>query len=148
MTRELAGLDLLLSGVEKNCSSSDYERAWIPFMFECVDLISARMPEVGHDSLEIGKAFAAKQLGAEQLDEAIRRCWDWCDARQKQPANNEPEWSAVRAVLCILITELQPDPREFLDTTSFFLQLLLNVEPCSRQLDALIKKSFVNCLSA
>jgi hypothetical protein len=147
MTRELAELDLLLNEIDERCSPSEYQRAWISFLLECARLIEARMPKIASEALATGRVFAANDAGPEQLREEVRKLWEWCDRHpQKTDFRKDSDLSAVRAVLCVLTTQLKPNPEEFLDTTSFFCQLMVNVEPCANKVTELAKKHFERCI--
>jgi len=61
---------------------------------------------------------------------------------------DDPEVSATRAVICVLQEQLQAESDDFLDSASFFLQIINNVEPHQDQQEVLIRKHFASCLDA
>lgn len=148
-----AQLDLLLNSIEENCAPAKYEQALLPFMFDCADLIEARLPWVARESLCVAQSFAQKLLDMGALEQAVITCWQAIgDGPQSLQVDN-PQVAGIRAVICILHSQLHsenkqihPECGEFVDLMSFYLQLLNNVEPCFQQQEALIKERFGACL--
>jgi hypothetical protein len=144
---DFAKLDLLLNQIEENCSPSEYEQAFLPFMFECADLIAHLMPKVARDSLAIAKDYVSNTHDAARVKEAVQRCWTALDSDQGKRQLEDPGVSSIRLVICILHKQLHPELDDFLDMASFFLRLINNVEPSYDQLATLIRKWFGKCLS-
>jgi len=148
-----AQFDLLLNSIEENCPPAEYEQALLPFMFDCADLIEPRLPQVARESLSIAKSFAQGHLDMEALEHAVISSWKAIgDGPQGLQVDN-PQVAGIRAVICILHRELHsenkyihPECGELVDSISFYLQLLNNVEPCFQRQDVLIKKWFGACL--
>jgi len=137
-------LDLLLNSIDENCTPEVYEPLLLPFMIDCADMIASRMSTVAADAFRIVKTHNGASSQSQELMEAVQRCWQ--SLGQRNMSLDDPGVSATRAVICILHVRLRRESDEFIDGTSFFLQLINNVEPHIDEQEALLRKYFGHCL--
>jgi hypothetical protein len=140
-------VDLLLNLVEENCAPEEYQRSRIPFMIDCLLLVEQRMPLAAAQPFLVSRLYADQKVDSASLVEAIEKSWRALGRGEASLNLGDPDVSAVRAVICILHSELHPESNDFVDSISFFLNLLNNVKPCSEQQEALIKKHFPTCFA-
>ena len=141
-------LDLLLNSIEENCDPTRYRAAWIPYLIACAALVEHRMPAVAIASFGVSRDYAAGRVSMQSVREAMQRCWEDLQKGHREMRLDDPQVSAVRAVICVLQRQLEPESDDFLDFTSFFLQVVDNVEPHPDEEEALLREHFGLCLDA
>lgn len=135
-------LDLLLNAVETNTAPSVRRGALVPFMLDCAALIRPSMPSVARESFRVSIDFEAKRISVQLVQAAIERCWDELRDACSETDLDNPEVCAIRAVICILRRQLEPESEDFLDYASFFLRLVNRVEPHEREEERLLLAHF------
>lgn len=143
-----AKLDALLNAIEENCDPTAYRDLVIPYMLDCASLIETRMPAVALASFGVSNGHAAGRVSIQSVTEAIQRCWGELQKDRRETNLDDPEVSATRAVICVLQRQLELESDDFLNLTSFFLQLLNNVQPHLDEQEALLRRHFPSCIGA
>lgn len=143
-----AKLDLLLYSVEDGCDPSEYVGSMVPYMIGCLSLIEHRMPPVVSVSFQVSKDYYSGLSPLNSVSDAYEACWKELSRGHREMQLDDPDVSAIRAVICILYQQQHPESEDFLDSQTFFSQLVNNVEPHVDQEEALLKKHFASCLKA
>ena len=141
-------IDLLLNEIEERCQASDYEGSRVPFMLDCASLSQSRMPARAAKALETARAFSAHEVPLASVHEVIKECWRELDQEVVDRSRDDPNACAIRAVICILSEQSQPESGDFVNLLSFFLNLLNQADPHPEEQILLINKHFSGCLGS
>jgi hypothetical protein len=111
-----------LTGYMIEALSEDYPAA-MAVLVDCLDLIPFELPEVGRTAREVAeRVWIKRDLPEAALQAARVKCWEYLDDRSAGTNVEEPEFCAVRAVICTLYSSDPPD--DLVDTIDFFNQVL------------------------
>jgi hypothetical protein len=146
MTNPSRKLDLLLNSLEQTCDSSAYLRARDAFMIDCLWLIEQLMPPIASASFQAARNYHDGLAPLNSVSDALVTCWRELRVGDREMRLDHPEVSAIRAVICLLYSQEHPEADDFLDSISFFLRLLNNVEAHFERQEALLLKHFDSCL--
>jgi hypothetical protein len=139
--------ELLLNLIEGRCDPKEHEDFWVPYMIECFSMIEAQIPSIAAESLQVCKDYAFRQASLQQVCEALQLCWNDLEKTHREMHLNDPDVSAIRAVICILSWQKHPELENFLNFISFYLRLLNNIEPHAYEQEKLLRKHFESCLT-
>ena len=132
-------LDLILNLIEERSKPT---RAQIGrFKVAVLSLIEPKLPSIGLECLTLGKHFAVGLDPEQPIREALVRCWEYSDQRSPGGGLETSEANAVRSVISLL-HGLISDEEDFVDSLSFFLTLVNNVEPHHSQQAELLNQHF------
>jgi hypothetical protein len=146
MSDESTKLDLLLNDIEEKCDPADYAENSARFQIECLSLIAERMPTIAATSYAVARAHVSGQSNTKAVAEALKASWDYLDVGCKSLNLSDVKVSATRAVICALHEQLHQEDTDFVDSMSFFLRLVNNVEPHFEAEEMLLRKYFGACL--
>jgi hypothetical protein len=141
---ESGRLDLILNEIEIRCNPPQYLKLAESFMFDCQALVGQRMPPLALRALQVASRHRAGLIPLQSVSETLAACWRGIQGRDMQL--DKPDVAAVRAVICILDSQLHPESDEFVDSLSFFLHLLNSIEPHFVEQEDLIRRHFADCL--
>ena len=139
-------LDLLLNSIEEECDPPKYLRLRDAFVIDCMTMIGHRLPPVASRALQVANDFRTGLASLASVRDAHQACWEELRIGHKEMHLDDPEVSAIRAAVCILHGQLHPESDDFVDSVSFCLRLLNNVEPHLAQQESLLHKYFRDCL--
>jgi len=107
--------------------SGDYESS-VRLMIECLQLISSPMPDPGSSGIALAKRYWLDQsVTSSDLEEARVDCWKYLDERSASTNTDEPEYCALRAVICVLFPP--PCSDDIRESISFFNEMLRGALP-------------------
>jgi hypothetical protein len=107
-------------------------------MIECLQLIPFYLPLVGQTGTEVARRYwTLHSASASDLERARVECWNYLDERSASTNTDEPEYCALRAVICVLYAK--PPSDDIGELIEFFNQMLRG---------ALIQKSDEDFLAA
>ncbi len=139
-------LDLMLNEIEENCDPGIGSSESMQFMLDCMRLISTELPEFATGVLHAIERSVVERPDHHELDLLLRDCWAFVDQQQRgHPGDSTVP--AVRALICVLQAQRNPEQRDIVDHLSFFISLLNRVKPHFSEEALLLKKRFSNCLS-
>jgi hypothetical protein len=92
-------------------------------MIECLQLIPFHLPLVGQTGTEVARRYwIHHSVSALDLERARVECWNYLDERSASTNTDEPEYCALRAVICVLYGE--PPSDDIGELIEFFNQML------------------------
>lgn len=94
----------------------DYVKC-MQLMVACIKSIHKSISRVGLDALDVAERYWIKKgLDPNALEKAREACWQYLDDRGASTNLIEPEFCALRAVICVLYAEpSSDDPSELLE---------------------------------
>jgi hypothetical protein len=139
-------LDRLLNDIEIGCDPPVGGPECNRFSLDCLALIRYKLPPVALEGLACVTEYLAGQLTLQSVTDMRIKCWQYLDENYKHAPLDDPMVSAVRAVICPLHAQQNPDERNIVDHLSFFLMLVNNVEPHFQEEESLLRAYFAHCL--
>jgi len=132
---------LLLNSIEENCELSRDQIA--RFKLDVLALIGPKLLPIASESMALAKDFMTGSISESAIASALERCWNSSDQNR---GLTTPESNSTRAVICLLYGLIHGEKDDVVDSLSFFLTLVNNVEPhVSRELE-LLHRHFRDCL--
>ncbi len=139
-------LDLLLNDVEINCDPTIGSRECIQFTLDCLKLIRGKLPPIAEQGVSVVSDYLERRTSLQVVLDALLRAWEYLKENCKNTSIEDPVVSAIRAVICALHAQKNPQQRDIVDHLSFFLELVNNVEPHYEEEEALLRTYFAKCL--
>lgn len=103
-------LETYLDEVTQNFSATEAHAVLMRFMCRCLLLVQEFLPETGRNALNLATAFWLSGQGqAEDLLTARIDCWNYLDSKHRSTDILDREDAAMRAVMCVLYAEPEPD---------------------------------------
>jgi len=133
-------LDLILNSIDEKCPAQERRPLTASFLIDCLNLIDHRLPPVASRALLAAKDYQARIAPLESVTDAHKACW--AELEHSEMQLDDPEVSAIRAAICILHSQLDPEADDFVDLLSFCLRLLNNVEPHLAEQETLLARYF------
>ena len=103
-------------------SSADYDTS-VRLIFACLKLIRFPLPQVALSGIEIARQYWIDgSVPRSAMESARVACWRYLDEQDATWNTEEPEFCAIRAVICVL----HPDPPsdDVGDLVEFFNEVL------------------------
>jgi hypothetical protein len=141
-------LSLLLNDIESNCNPAVGSEECGRFSLECLSLIQHKLPPIAVDAVGILNSYFSGQAQLSSVAEMLERSWQYLRKGNRDQNFDDPEVSAIRAVIFPLDAQKNPEMRDIVDHLSFFLGLVNNVEPHYEEEEMLLRKYFSECLEA
>jgi hypothetical protein len=116
------------------------EKSILQFGIELLGLVEDRLPEVAKDGLDAARRLEAGQADRASIREARIKCWEYIQRDHKGDADTEPQVSATRAVICVLDSEQEVRPGNFIDLVFLMLEFVNNVHPSEAEEERLVRK--------
>jgi hypothetical protein len=96
---------------------------------------------VASRSLQIAKDYPVGLASLESVADALHACWGELGNGREMQLDN-PEVSAIRAAICTLHSQIDPESDDIVDVLSFCLRLLNTVEPHFAAQETLLSRYF------
>lgn len=139
-------LDLLLNRIEENCDPASCGKNAVEFMVDCLSLVEHKMPTIAKEALRVARGYPAERATLDAVVEMLDRCWLYLDEQYRGKDLSDPEVSAIRAAIFILFDLQHPEEFEIVDSLSFFLRLVNNIERHLQEEESLLRVHFAGCL--
>lgn len=140
-------LDLLLNRIEMNCDLTIGGKTCNEFMMECLSLIQSKLPPIAVEAFRVSNDYLAGRAKLRSVTGMLEKCWEYLHENHQDQKINQPEVSAIRAVICLLHAQAHPQERDIVDQLSFFLTLVNNVESQFDREEFLLRRHFAECLT-
>lgn len=103
-------------------TSNDYATA-TRLMVECLQVIPFELPPVAISGVDVARRYWVDGSVPKQETERRRvECWDYLDELSASTNTDEPEFCAIRAVICVLYAD--PESDDLGEIVDFFNQML------------------------
>jgi len=119
-------LDLMLNDIESRIEPTPEQTR--RFEIDVLSLVEHKLPPLGRDGLTVARRFAAGDASESAVREALRSCWLYADQLWPGGVTPTAEACAIRSVISVL-HGLINDQDDFVNSVSFFLELVNRVEP-------------------
>jgi hypothetical protein len=135
-------LDLILNSIEEKYTPQQRRPLGESFLIDCLNLVDHRLPLVASRALLTAKDYQAGIAPLQSVTNAHNSCWAELRREHREMQLDDPEVSAIRAAICILHSQLNPETDDFVDLLSFCLRLLNTVEPHLAEQEVLLSHYF------
>jgi hypothetical protein len=107
-------LEVYLARVTRRFDVLEAYAVLVRFMCHCLLLVRHFLPEIGTHALDSARAFWLDGNGQPDALLAARlECWSYLEAKGSSTEVQDQEDAAMRAVICVLYAEPEPESDDF-----------------------------------
>lgn len=113
-----------------------FERA-MQFMIAYFALLRGPIPLVASEAFDVARSYWAGILTKEDLEAARIQCWNEIDSRYSSTDFESRNACVIRAVICLLYSELESSDEEVGEAVEWFIMLVNKFEDHTQELERL-----------
>ena len=140
-----AALDLALNDIEEDCGTAIAGERVLRFQLATLKLIEKELPEIVTEAISAAQRYLAGQETRMGLRSLQLKCWSVLDEKYPGQTLSNPEVSAIRAAIFLLHAGQVDQDDDFVNASSFFLNLINNIEPHYEEELHLMKTILARC---